>query len=44
MGVNWYRLSIEIIVCKAEGSDISVKTLNFLTANNNVDFDYALAA
>jgi len=44
MGMNWYRLSINYIVCKTEGCEALYKNAEILIANNNVAFDYALAA
>ena len=42
--MNWYRLDIENIKCKTVWVG-TVKIPNFKNANNNdVNFDYALAA
>ena len=43
MGTKWYRQCVENYSCKAVWVG-TVKTLNLLTANDNVEVAYALAA
>ena len=43
MGAKRFRQSIEIYFVQ-DCVNVTIKTFNFLIANNNVDFDYALAA
>jgi hypothetical protein len=44
MGMNWYRLDIDHVVCKTEGCVALYKNAETLIANDNVAFNYALAA
>jgi len=43
MGTKRFRRSVEDYFVQ-DCVSVTVKTFNFLTANDNVDFDYALAA
>lgn len=43
MGTKWFRQSNEIILCKAV-RNMTVKMFKPLIANDNVEYEYALAA
>ena len=43
MGTKWFRQRIKSIICKTVWVS-QQKYSNFINANDNVEFDYALAA